>query len=237
MIMRMGERRVFPVVALVLAGSVIGACGSSSNAGAPNAQPSQSSSPSPAASATPSATTTSPSATPSPTAIALSFAAMKAALLPKSAAPPGYRLAHQGAVQPSGTLGCGRNGVTPQREVGVDFQGSGVRTGAEVTEFIRGYPSAAVAHKAIRQISAFAKTCHQVSTYRFKPVGYPSVGDSMVAISIAEASPVGGVAASGQLIFVLSGASILELVTVGSPNYKAVKSVPIIKAALARLAA
>jgi hypothetical protein len=238
MIMRMGDRPVLPIVVLACSGLLIAACGSSSSSGgAASSQPPQASSSSPPASAAPSVTPSlaAVTASPSPTATALSTAALKAALLPKTAAPAGYTLQHVGAAPPNGELGCGRNGVTPQHEVGADFEGSRTRIGAQIEEFIRGYPSVAVAHKAMLQIVAFAKTCHQASLYKIKPIGYPPVGGLTVAMAISESSPVGGVAASGQLVFALTGTTIVELVAIGSPSVKAAKTLPLLKAAVSRV--
>ncbi len=159
---------------------------------------------------------------------------MKADLLLPSAVPAGYQLRIEQGIHTSKVLGCNRTGIAPDREEGVDFQKGS--TGAEIDDIIRTYPSAAVATRAMHQIIAFAKVCHHAGLYTLKPISYPSIGGLTMAVSLREGlSSLGITAATGQQVFVLTGASIVEVSVLGGNAAPAAKSLPLIRAAVARL--
>jgi len=159
---------------------------------------------------------------------------MKADLLLSSSVPVGYQLRIEQGIHTSKVLGCNRTGIAPDREEGVDFQKGS--TGAEIDDIIRTYPSAAVATTAMHQIIAFAKVCHHAGLYTLKPISYPSIGGLTMAVSLREGlSSLGIQAGKGQQVFVLTGANIVEVSVLGSTVASAAKSLPLIKAAVARL--
>jgi hypothetical protein len=180
-----------------------------------------------------SVTVPTPSLSPSPGSEPLTAAAMKADLLPASAAPRGYRLRFQQAIRVNGQLGCGRTAVPASHEVGDDFQKG--KTGAELDEVIRGYPSAAVAQRAMRQIVAFAQSCRSVSTYKLRAIPYPNVGGVVQALSVRNVYPGFGVVGRGEWVFVLKGTTILEVIALGSQAAPAANTVPVVRLAEPRI--
>jgi hypothetical protein len=158
---------------------------------------------------------------------------MLADLLPKASVPAGYqRRFHQVVTQRSGALGCGRTGVVPTRMVGEQYLAG---TGAEIDEVLRGYPSVAVAQRAMQQIVAFTKACHHSGSYTLRRLPYPRLGQRSQAQTVVNTLTGIGVVSRAQWVYVLSGTTIV-LVSITSPD-KAVapSSRPLVRAAVARL--
>jgi hypothetical protein len=174
------------------------------------------------------------SASPAATATPLTTAALLAALLPRTAVPAGYQRRHRQAFpQRSGTLGCGRSGVVPARMVGEDFQAG--MTGAEIDEILRGYPSTAVAHTAMRQIVAFARACHHSGSYTLHAVSFPRVGEQAQAISVVNTLAGIGVVGRARWVFVLDSTTIAEVNVTGSGAAAGANPLPLVRAAVAGL--